>query len=59
MWRKERWLKLTPQQVMLRLRYQNGVISPVTVHNGLSRKSCFVVVIWTLSKKKTRRLNKD
>ncbi|PIO25132.1 hypothetical protein AB205_0050020 [Aquarana catesbeiana] len=35
------------------------VISPVTLPNRLSRKSCFVVVIWTLSKKKPRRLNKD
>ncbi|PIO09321.1 hypothetical protein AB205_0043920 [Aquarana catesbeiana] len=42
MWRKERWKKcsnLAPQQVMFRLWYQNRVISPVTVHNGLSRKS--------------------
>ncbi|PIO14824.1 hypothetical protein AB205_0063030 [Aquarana catesbeiana] len=30
------------KKVMLRLWYQNRVISSVTVHNGLSRKSCFV-----------------
>ncbi|PIO37862.1 hypothetical protein AB205_0060010 [Aquarana catesbeiana] len=62
MWRKERWkkcLNLAPQQVMFRLWYQNRAISPVTVHNGLYTKSCFVVRIWTLSKKKPRGLNKD
>ncbi|PIO15908.1 hypothetical protein AB205_0170500 [Aquarana catesbeiana] len=42
--------------VMFRLWYQNLVISPVTVHNGWSRKSCFVVLIWTLSKKKTKEI---
>ncbi|PIO15907.1 hypothetical protein AB205_0170500 [Aquarana catesbeiana] len=56
MWRKEMWWRLSPQQVMFRLWYQNLVISPVTVHNGWSRKSCFVVLIWTLSKKKTKEI---
>ncbi|PIO26125.1 hypothetical protein AB205_0177410 [Aquarana catesbeiana] len=34
-------VEITPQQVMFRLWYQNRVISPMTVHNGLSRKSYF------------------
>ncbi|PIO12713.1 hypothetical protein AB205_0032140 [Aquarana catesbeiana] len=34
MWRKERWLKLSPQQVMYMLWKNNLLISRVTVHKG-------------------------
>ncbi|PIO32993.1 hypothetical protein AB205_0218340 [Aquarana catesbeiana] len=37
MWRKGRWLKLSPQQVMCMLWKNNLLISRVTVHKGYSR----------------------
>ncbi|PIO15926.1 hypothetical protein AB205_0092240 [Aquarana catesbeiana] len=43
MWKKERWLRLSPQQEMCML-WKNNLVSPVTVPKGLSR-TCFVVMI--------------
>ncbi|PIO34656.1 hypothetical protein AB205_0035650 [Aquarana catesbeiana] len=34
MWRKERWCRLSPQQVMCSLWKNNHIISPVTVPKG-------------------------
>ncbi|XP_073481000.1 alpha-1,4-N-acetylglucosaminyltransferase-like isoform X2 [Aquarana catesbeiana] len=45
MWRKERWWKLSPQQVICMLWKNKLLISSVTVPKGLSRTSCIVVRI--------------